>query len=108
MECFLEPREIIRQFAATEEIKKKKTKRFFDSSRESLDPLPMISQPPTPRKKAKTQSPKSHPKTAIGADFVKKVRGVFFPPPSLVFFCIAASSGDTCVLELFSGVSLVQ
>jgi hypothetical protein len=48
MECFLEPREIIRQFAAIEEIKKKKTERFFDSSRGSLDPLLMISQPPHP------------------------------------------------------------
>jgi len=80
MECFLEPREIIRQFAAIEEIIKKKTKRFFDFSPGSLDPLLMISQiPPTPRKKTKTQSPKSHPKPAIGADFVKKVSGGFFP-----------------------------
>jgi hypothetical protein len=49
MECFLEPREIIRQFAAIEEIIKKKTKRFFDSSRGSLDPLLMISQTPAAR-----------------------------------------------------------
>jgi hypothetical protein len=48
MECFLEPREIIRQFAAIEEIIKKKTKRFFDSSRGSLDPLLFKSQTPPP------------------------------------------------------------
>jgi hypothetical protein len=93
MECFLEPREIIRQFAAIEEIKKKKTERFFDSSRGSLDPLLMISQTShTPRKKTKTQSPKSHPRTAIGADFVKKVSGVFFFPSifALLLYCSKA------------------
>jgi hypothetical protein len=104
----LEPREIIRQFAAIEEIKKKKTKRFFDSSRGSLDPLLMISQTPrTPRKKTKTQSPKSHPKTAIGADFVKKVSGGFFFSLHLCSSSVLQQAPVTRVFWSFFLVSLL-
>jgi hypothetical protein len=45
--------------------------------------------PTTPRKKTKPQSPKSDPKTAIGADFVKKGSGDFFFPSifALLLYC---------------------
>jgi hypothetical protein len=66
-----------------QEEKDKEILRFFSwiiGSTADDQPNPPTSH--TPRKKAKTQSPKSHPKTAIGADFLKKVSGVFFSPPS--------------------------